>query len=116
LHARALIEDNDPRAASARLARFLAPGHPLRDLALFHQSEIDDSSATRQKLIFEYPHSLYREQVIEEELEHLTDLKSLLAFAARLPSRDVMARLAEKGDIARGVALLKGGTTDDAAD
>jgi soluble lytic murein transglycosylase len=116
LHARALIEDNEPRAAAAKLAPFLASGHPLRDLALFHQSEIDDSSATRQKLIFEYPHSLYREQVIDEELEHLTDLKSLQAFAARLPSRDVIARLAEMGDVARGVALLKGGTTDDAAD
>ncbi len=116
LHARALIEDNEPRKASAKLAPFLAPGHPLRDLALFHQSEIDDSSATRQKLIFEYPHSLYRDQVIEEELESLKDAKSLQALAARLPSRDVQARLAELGDVLRGVNLLKGSTTDDAAD
>jgi soluble lytic murein transglycosylase len=125
LHARALIESDEPRAATAKLAPFLAPGHPLRDLALFHQSEIDDSSATRQKLIFEYPHALYRDQAIEEELEQLTDLKPLLAFAARLtPNRDVTARIVEaqlragdgNGALLRGLSLLKGGTTDDAAD
>jgi soluble lytic murein transglycosylase len=123
LHARALIEDDEPRAAAAKLAPFLAPGNPFRDLALFHQSEIDDSSATRQKLIFEFPKSIYRDQAIEEEIEQLTDLKKLQDFAARLmPTadtarrRDLTARMVEKGDVARGFALLKGGTTDDAAD
>lgn len=127
LHARALIEDDEPRAAAAKLAPFLAPGNPFRDLALFHQSEIDDSSATRRKLIFEYPHALYRDQAIDEELEQLTDLKALQDFAARLmPAadtarrRDLTARMVEAGDVARGfplgVTLLKGGTTDDAAD
>jgi soluble lytic murein transglycosylase len=116
LHARALIENDEPKKAAAKLAPFLAPHHPLRDLALFHQSEIDESSDTRQQLIFEYPKSLYREQVIEDELEHLKDFKALQAFAARLPSRDVSARLAERGDVVRGVSLLKGNTTDDAAD
>ena len=136
LHARALIESNERRAAAAKLAPFLAPGNPLRDLALFHQSEIDDSSATRQALIFGYPHSLYREQVIEEEqrlprgagvveLDSLRDLKSLQAFAARLtPNRDVSARIVEaqlragdaNGALLRGLSLLKGSTTDDAAD
>ena len=116
LHARALIEADEPRAAAAKLAPFLAPGHPLRDLALFHQSEIDDSSATRQKLIFEYPQSIYREQVIEDELDSLRDPKALQAFAARLANRDVNARLAEQGDLMRGLSLLKASTTDDAAD
>jgi soluble lytic murein transglycosylase-like protein len=116
LHARALIEADQPRAAAAKLAPFLAKGNPLRDLALFHQSEIDDSSATRQALIFEYPKSLYRDQVIEDELDALKDVKALQAFAARLPSRDANARLAEKGDLARGLVLLKASTTDDAAD
>jgi soluble lytic murein transglycosylase len=116
LHARALIEAGEPRAAAAKLAPFLAPGNPLRDLALFHQSEIDDSSATRQQLIFQYPKSIYREQVIEDELDSLRDLKSLQAFAAKLPGRDVNARLAERGDVMRGIALLKASTTDDAAD
>jgi len=116
LHARALIEADDPRAAAAKLAPFLAPGHQLRDLALFHQSEIDGSSATRQQLIFQYPQSLYRDQVIEDELDALRDPKALQAFAARLPSRDVSARLAERGDLMRGLGLLEASTTDDAAD
>ncbi|MEK6373733.1 MAG: lytic transglycosylase domain-containing protein [Acidobacteriota bacterium] len=127
LHARALIEDDEPRAAAAKLAPFLAPGNAFRDLALFHQSEIDDSSATRRKLIFEYPHALYRDQAIDEEVEQLHDPRALADFAARLmPAadtarrRDLTARMVEAGDVARGfplgVTLLKGGTTDDAAD
>jgi soluble lytic murein transglycosylase len=123
LHARALIETNEKRDAARKLAPFLAPGHPLRDLALFHQSEIDDSSATRQKLIFEYPRSIYRDQAIDEEIEQL-DPKALAAFAAKLTPtadtrrrRDLSARIVERsGDAARGFALLKGGTNDDAAD
>lgn len=123
LHARALIETNDKDDAEKKLAPFLAPGNALRDLALFHQAEIDESSATRQTLIFEYPKSLYRDQAIDEELEHLTDAKALNEFAAKLTPtadthrrRELSARLAEHGDAARGFALLKGGTSDDAAD
>jgi len=124
LHARALIESNEKSDAAKKLAPFLAPGHPLRDLALFHQSEIDDASATRQALIFDYPKSPYRDQAIDDEVEHLAaDPKALAAFAARLmPTadtarrRDLTSRLAAAGDMARGFALLKGGTSDDAAD
>jgi soluble lytic murein transglycosylase len=124
LHARALIEDDEPRAAAAKLVPFLAPGNPFRDLALFHQSEIDDSSATRRTLIFDYPHALYRDQAIDEEVEQLTDPKALQEFAAKLmPTadtarrRDLTARIvAATGDVAGGFALLKAGTTDDAAD
>jgi soluble lytic murein transglycosylase-like protein len=141
LQARALIEENDPKDAAARLAPFLAPGHPLRDLALFHQAEIDDArgdhagaSARRQELIFGYAASPYRELAIDDETELLArrgDLKAFAAFAARLfPAasterrRDQTARLVElslragdaSGALARGLALLRAGTTDDAAD
>ena len=34
LHARALIEDNETKAAAAKLAPFLAPGNPFRDLII----------------------------------------------------------------------------------
>jgi soluble lytic murein transglycosylase-like protein len=126
LHARTLLERNEMKQAAAKLAPFLAPNHPLRDVALYHQSEIDDSSATRQQLIFNYPRSIYRDQAIDEETEHLarTNVKALADFAAKLaPSaptqrrRDLSARLVESShDLVRGLELLKGGATDDASD
>ena len=138
LHARALIENNEPRQAASKLAPFLAAGNPFRDLALFHQAEIDDArveraaaSAHRQTLIFEYPQSIDRDQAIDEELEHLTDLKALAGFTARLTPtvdtrrrRDLGAQMVEgeiragdlNGALTRGPALLIGGTADDASD
>jgi soluble lytic murein transglycosylase-like protein len=141
LHARALIEDDQPRAAMQKLAPFLANGHPFRDLALFHQVEIAEAqneheaaSRDRQALIFGYPTSLYRDQVIDDETEYLNsrvDPNALAAFAARLyPSastkrrRDLEAHLAEvllrggnpAGAMEKGIAILRGGTTDDPSD
>ena len=141
LHARALIEDDQPRAAMQKLAPFLANGNEFRDLALFHQAEIDEArneheaaSRDRQALIFGYSSALYRDQAIDEETEHLSrrgDPNALAAFAARLypaaPTsrrRDLDAHLVEllarRGDIAnalqKGMALLRGGTVDDPAD
>jgi soluble lytic murein transglycosylase len=141
LHARALIEDNQPRAATQKIAPFLANGNPFRDLALFHQAEIDDArneheaaSGDRQALIFGYPSTLYRDQVIDDETEHLSrrgDPNAFVAFASRLyPAastarrRDLQAHLVEllarRGEAAnalqKGMALLRGGTLDDPAD
>ena len=141
LHARALIEDDEPDDAAAKLAPFLAANHPLRDLALYHQSEIHDArdehaaaSRARQELIFRHPKSLYRDVAVDEETEYLAaldDTKPLISFAMRLhPSsatsrrRDMDARIVEvllrAGDADRalqnGLALLRGGTTDDASD
>jgi soluble lytic murein transglycosylase len=141
LHARALIENNEPRDAMHKLAPFLVNGNPFRDLALFHQAEIDEArnehdaaSRDRQTLIFEYPSALYRDQAIDDETEHLSrrgDPQAFVAFASRIfPSaptarrRDLEAHLVEmlvqRGDTAgalqRGTAILRGGTMDDAAE
>jgi hypothetical protein len=141
LHARALIENNDPADAAKTLAPFLAAGNPFRDLAIYHQAEIDDArgdhaaaSRDRQTLIFAAPSSLYRDQAIDDESEHLSragNPRALIDFAGRLfPSastsrrRDLTARIVEStlragdanGALARGLPLLQGGTLDDASD
>jgi hypothetical protein len=136
-----LIENNEPADAAAKLAPFLANGNPFRDLAIYHQAEIDDdrgdhaaASRDRQTLIFGAPASPYRELAIDDETEHLAragNPRLLMDFAARLfPSastsrrRDLSARIIEallrtgdvNGALARGLALLQGGTLDDASD
>jgi soluble lytic murein transglycosylase len=141
LHARALIENNEPSDAAKKLAPFLAAGNPLRDLALYHQAEIDDAggdhaaaSRNRQTLIFAAPSSLYRDQAIDEESEYLSRVgnpRPLIDLATRLfPSastsrrRDLTARIVEStlrtgdsnGALTRGFPLLQGGTLDDASD
>jgi soluble lytic murein transglycosylase len=141
LHARTLIENNEPADAAAKLAPFLGAGNPFRDLSLYHQAEIDDArgdraaaSRDRQALIFMAPASLYRDQAIDEESEHLSRVGNpnpLIDFATRLfPSastsrrRDLTARIVEStlragdanGALARGLPLLQGGTLDDASD
>jgi len=141
LHARALIENNEPADAAAKLAPFLAAGNPWRALALYHQAEIDDdrgdhaaASRDRQTLIFDAAASPYRDQAIDDEIEHLArvgNLRALSDFAARLAPtasasrrRDLSARIVEldfragdaNGALARGLALLQGGTLDDASD
>jgi soluble lytic murein transglycosylase-like protein len=116
LHARALLEDNEPDDAARKLAPFLAPGNPFRDLALYH-------SGRRQELIFGYARSIYRDEAIDEEADRLSG-PALVEFVRRVaPSlstarrRDLTARVVEKsGDVAGALALLKGGTSDDAAD
>ncbi|HEX8153239.1 MAG TPA: hypothetical protein VF698_08950, partial [Thermoanaerobaculia bacterium] len=141
LHARVLLEDNEPADAAKKLAPYLAVNHPWRDLALYHQSEIheardehEQASQLRHELIFKYPQSVYRDVAIDEETEHLAalaDTRPLLSFAIRLdPSvdakrrRELDARLVEalvrEGELdramQRGFTLLKAGTTDDASD
>lgn len=137
LHARALIDDDEADDAAPRLAPFLAKGHPLRELALFHQASVlegEEASRVRMLLLDEHPESPYRDEAIDDELEYrasLKDVQPLTEFAAKIaPSaptqlrRDMNARIVEalvrNGRAAealpRGLALLNGGTTDDASD
>lgn len=124
LHARALLEDDDPDAAARKLAPFLAKEHPFRPLALYHLSTIEEGAAasrTRQTLIFELAKSPYREQAIDEEIEFLqSDRARLAEFAAKLTPSAPTARRRELRALlirsaADALALLGGGTNDDAA-
>ena len=134
LHARADIEADDEDDALVKLKPFLAEGHSYRDLALFHQAEIEDSSAARNALIFGYPSSIHRDEAIDDETEALAagnDVNALVSFTAKLYAsastarrRDLDAHIAEmmirlgKTDagIAKGIEVLRGGTMDDPSD
>ncbi|HUR79990.1 MAG TPA: hypothetical protein VM733_04450, partial [Thermoanaerobaculia bacterium] len=128
LHARALIEANDDAEAARRLEPFLAKGQPFRDRALYHRASIAEgaeASRYRNALIFEQPDSMYRDEAIDDELEFLSGKpQELIAFAEKIaPSapterrREISARIVEAtGSLDRGLAVLKGGTSDDAAD
>lgn len=141
LYTRALLEDDQPRSAMKTIAPYVAAGNSFRDLALYHQAEIEDArnepepaSRARQALIFETPQSAYRDEAIDDEVEYLSsldDVKPLSAFAARLfPAastarrRDFDAHLCEmqardgdmNGALQRGIAILRAGTLDDPSD
>jgi soluble lytic murein transglycosylase-like protein len=129
LHARALIDANEDADALKKLAPFLARDNPFRELALYHRSQIlegEAASRDRLALIEEFPHSQYREEAIEDEIEYLDDAQRLADFAAKVaPSaptdlrREMSARIVEvnpDAGLARGLLLLQGGTTDDASD
>lgn len=137
LHARALVDRDERSEAAKKLAPYLAKGHPFRDRALYHRASIaDDDEASRYRtlLIVEHPKSIYRDEAIDEELESLAeneDPRALIAFAEKVrPAasterrREMSARiveaLVERGQLdaafTRGLALLRGGTGDDASD
>jgi soluble lytic murein transglycosylase-like protein len=137
LHARSLVDADDGDAAAQRLAPFLAKGHPFRKLALYHRAAIAEgaeASRYRSALIVEYPDSLYRDEAIDEELEYLASLgdpQPLIDFAAKVAPtasterrREISARIVEAlvgeerldAAFTRGMVLLQGGITDDAAD
>ena len=128
LHARALIEDGENDGATRRLEPFLAKDHPFRDRALHHRAAIAEgaeASRYRNALIFEHRDSMYRDEAIDEELEFLIGKpQELIAFAEKIaPSasterrREISARIVEAtGSLERGLAILKGGIGDDAAD
>jgi len=130
LHARALVEDEEEDEAAQKLAPFLEKGHPFRDRALYHRAAISEgaeASKWRNALIFEHTDSLYRDEAIDDELEYLASLgqpQPLIAFAEKIaPSasterrREISARIVEAtGSFERGMALLRGGIGDDAAD
>ncbi|HET7710589.1 MAG TPA: hypothetical protein VFL80_01530, partial [Thermoanaerobaculia bacterium] len=141
LHARTLIESDEPDEAGRRLAPFLQTGSPFRDLALFHQAEIEEArgetaaaSQARQTLVREAPKSLYRNEAIDAELESLSesgDADALIRFAAALSPgeptsrrRELESRVAEalvEGNARRtayekALAIIRADTTDDAAE
>ena len=137
LHGRALVERDEKSEAGTKLEPFLADGHPFRSRALYHRASIasgEEASRLRRELIFDHHDSIYRDQAIDDELEFLSergDSGRLIAFATELaPSapterrREMSARIVEalvaeeKADdaFARGLALLEGGTGDDASD
>lgn len=128
LHARALVDEDETSAAAAKLAPFLAKGNPFRDRALYHRASIaEDAEASRFRnaLIFEHHDSPYRDEAIDEEIDYLADnAPALTAFAEKIaPSasterrREISARIVEAtGSLDRGLALLQGLTSDDAAD
>lgn len=136
LHARALIEADEDDDAAKKLEPFLAKGHPFRDRALYHRASIAagaEASRWRMTLIDEHPQSIYRDEAIDDELAYLAeagDAKALTEFAAKIaPSastdrrREMSARIVEAtvesqpdAALTRGLALLRGGTADDAAD
>ena len=140
LYTRALIENDEPQSALKSNVPYLTSGNPFRDLALFHQAEIDEAknepeaaSRDRQALIFGYASSFYRDEAIDDETEFLSrlpDPKPLIDFAGRLfPSaatarrRDLEAHIVEmlvrsdpNAALQRGFSLLRGGTLDDPAE
>jgi tetratricopeptide (TPR) repeat protein len=137
LHARALVDENDPDDAAAKLAPFLEKGHPFRPLGLYHRAAVSsgaEASRYRTALIVEYPDSIYRDEAVDEELEHLASLgdpKPLVDFAATIAPgasterrREMSARIVEAlveeeqldPAFTRGMTLLKAATNDDAAD
>ncbi len=136
LHGRVLAENNEKAEAAAKLAPFLEKGNPYRELALYHRASIADgeeASRYRLALITEHPQSPYRDEAIDEEIEYLAERdepQPLVDFAAKIaPSasterrREMSARVVEalidrdvNAAMTRGLALLNGGTGDDAAD
>ena len=128
LHARALVADDEESDAAAKLAPFLGKDHPFRDRALYHRASIAEgaeASRYRNAIIFEHEDSLYRDEAIDEELEYLAENPQALgAFAEKIaPSasterrREISARIVEvTHSLDRGLALLRAGTGDDAAD
>ena len=136
LHALALIDGDENAAAVRKLEPFLAKSNQFRELALYHRSTLaegEEGSRFRTTLIDEYPQSIYRDEAIDDEIGYLGDAgnaQRLTAFATKLaPSaptalrRDMSARiiaaLAPRDPataLTRGLALLQGGTGDDASD
>ena len=141
LHGRALLANEEYDEAASHLQPFLAEGNPFRSLAVYHMSEVEEgrenseaASRLRQQVIFEIEDSQYRSQAVEEEIAHLgalPDPQPLLAFSEKVaPSlskearRDLDARVVDallrSGQTSRAaamaLAILKEGTSDDAAD
>lgn len=137
VHGRALLESGEADDAAQKLTPFLAASSPFRELALYHQSTIADgaeASRLRNELLGKYPDSPYRQESIDAEVEYLSSLgrsQPLIDFATKiapsasterrreLSARVVEALVAEKNlnaALTRGLALLNGGTTDDASD
>jgi soluble lytic murein transglycosylase-like protein len=141
LHGRALLEASRLGDAAAALEPFLAPGHPLRDLALHYRAQIaeeqghdDEAARRREELVFQYPQATWRDSAITDLAVHIQahgTAAQMEEFAKRLAPtvdasrrRDLEARRVEMlhapGDaaqaVALGVRLLKEELADDPAE
>ena len=137
LHGRALLEDGEEDEAAEKLAPFAAKESKFRELALYHQSTVAEgaeASRLRRELIEQHRDSPYLSEAIDAEIEYLASQNKsqpLIDFASKIaPSapterrRDMSARIVEaliaekngSAALTRGLALLNGGTTDDASD
>jgi tetratricopeptide (TPR) repeat protein len=141
LHGRALFEAARLGDAAKALEPFLAPGHPLRDLALHYGAQIaeeqgrdDEAARLREELVFEYPQATWRDSAITDlavhiqahgtvvQIEELAKRLAPTVDAAR--RRELEARRVEMlpaaGDaaqaVALGVRLLKEDLADDPAE
>jgi soluble lytic murein transglycosylase-like protein len=141
LQARSRMAARERTAARQSFQPYLARGHFLRDLALYHLARLAQSegrnveaSSQREELIFGHPQGNYRARAVEEQIDYLgreAAAAQIASFAERLGEsagaparRQVQARLVEalirEGQNApareRGLALLRDSTADDPAD
>jgi tetratricopeptide (TPR) repeat protein len=141
LHGRALLEAARLGEAAKALEPFLAPGHPLRDLALHYRAQVaeeqgrgDEAAGLREELAFEYPQATWRDGAVTDLAAHIQahgTAAQMEALAKRLAPtidaarrRDLEARRVEMlraaGDAASavtlGVRLLREELADDPAE
>ncbi len=141
LHGRALLEAARLGDAATALEPFLAPGHPLRDLALHYRAQVaeeqghdDEAARLREELVFPYPQATWRDSAITDLAAHveargtaaqMEDLARRLAPTIDATRRrDLEARRVEMlpaaGDagsaVVLGVRLLKEALDDDPAE
>jgi tetratricopeptide (TPR) repeat protein len=139
LHARAKIEVGDLAGARGALEPYLAPKHPLRDLALYHRYRIaealgDKEQARRdlEELVLGFPKATYRGRAIEALMARYKGESARLIFLAdrlagtvststrrALEARIVQALLVEdrrEEAATRGLRLLREQGGDDAAE
>lgn len=137
LHARALVAEDEGGEAAAKLAPFLEEGHPFRARALYHRASIaegEEASRYRTLLVTDHPDSIYFDAAVDEELAYLSERdepEPLIDFASKVApaasterrremSSRIVEALADEGQLdaafSRGLALLDGSISDDAAD
>src|SRR5262245_10745343 len=141
LQARVKLEAGNAEAARAGLQAFIAPGHPLRELALHWHAQAaaaagqaEAARSDRWALATEHPDSPYHGAAVRELARGLFergDVAGLEALLARLPDapgspprRHVQASLVEArlgtgdeaGAVAEGLRLLRDRSNDDAAE
>jgi soluble lytic murein transglycosylase-like protein len=141
LQGRARLLAGDYAGALAAWVPLSAPGHPLRDLALYYQARAaeglgahDQAARLREELIFAEGGGTYAADAVAEHAAALVaarDATALASFAERLGPRatraarrrldaDLCGLLMERGEVARAVAVgqrvLRENAGDDAAD
>jgi tetratricopeptide (TPR) repeat protein len=139
LQARARLQSGRLAEGRQALEPYLAPGHPFRDLALFHaaeaaatQGQADEAARLREELILQHPQGTYRTRALEDHLQVLSEAgnaEALVALAGRVQAldagatRDLESRVVEAvapkdpaAALERGLRLLKANAADDPAD